>query len=107
MARFLVLWRRNPVAPWPTDLAESSKLQERIWAGIDNLMKKGEVKEFGFFLHGISGYAIGEGDGATVFKDVSMFVPYYESEVHEIIDYEKGKEIVRALMKALAEAAKK
>ena len=107
MARFLVLWRRNPVAPWPIDPVEHAKLLERIWAGIDNLMKKGEIKEFGNFLDGISGYAIGEGDGATVFKDVSMFVPYFESEIHEIVDYEKAKEILRALMKALAEAAKK
>jgi len=106
MARFLVLWRRNPVAPWPTDPVEYLKLQERIWAGIDNLMKKSEVKEFGLFLDGISGYAIGEGDSATAFKNVSMFVPYFESEVHEIIDYEKAKEILRGLMKARAEAAK-
>ena len=107
MARFLSLWRRNPVAPWPIDPVERLKLQEMIWAVIDNLMKKGEVKEFGFFLDGISGYAIGEGDSATAFKNVSMFLPYFESEVHEIIDYEKSKGILRALMKSRVEAAKK
>jgi len=70
-------------------------------------MKKGEVKEFGFFLDGISGYAIDEGDSATTLEHTIMYVPCIESEVHEIIDYEKGKEILTALTKAQIEAAKK
>jgi len=36
-----------------------------------------------------------------------MFVPFFEHEVHETIPYEKSKEILRALMKAQVEAAKK
>ena len=107
MARFLTLWRRNPVAPWPTDPIEYSKLQEKAWAGIDDLIKKGIVKEFGFFLNGTSGYAIGEGESADTFRNVSMFTPYWESEVHEIIPFEKGKEILRGLLKAQIAAAKK
>jgi len=70
-----------------------------MWAGIDGLLKKGEVKEFGYFADGKSGYAIGEGDTVSAFRDVSMFSPYYEFEVNEIIPYEKGKEVLRALMK--------
>lgn len=107
MARFLTLWRRNPVAPWPTDPVEYSKLMETIWAGLDDLMKKGEVKEWGFFLDGTSGYAIGEMESIVAFKDISMFTPYFECEVQEIIPYEKGKEIIRALFKAQIAAAKK
>jgi hypothetical protein len=97
----------NPLAPWPRDPAEAAKLREMSWAAIDDLMKKGIIKEFGFFLNGTSGYTIGEGDVDEAFKDVSMFLPYYEQEVHEVIPYEKGKEIVRAYVKAQAEAAKK
>ena len=107
MARFLVLWRRNPVAPWPTDPAESSKLVEKLWMGIDSLMKKGTMKEFGYFLDGMSGYAIGEGDSADTFRNVSMFSPYIETEVQEIIPYEKAKGTLRALWKTLEEAAKR
>jgi len=104
MARFLILWRRNPVAPWPTDPVEASKVIEKAWTGIDMLRKKGQVKEFGYFLEGTSGYAIGEGESADTFRNVYMFVPYYESEVHEIIAFEKGNEIIRALWKAQAAA---
>jgi hypothetical protein len=35
-------------------------LTEKNFAGIDDLIKKGEIKEFGFFLNGTSGHAIGE-----------------------------------------------
>jgi hypothetical protein len=90
----------NPMAPWPKDPDEAAKLREKMWAGIDSLLKKGEVKEFAYFLDGTSGYAIGEGEIADIFRDVSMFTPYYVSEVHEIMPYEKGKEILRALWKA-------
>ena len=107
MARYLILWRRNPVAPWPRDPDEYSKLLEMSWAGIDGLIRKGEIKEFGWFLDGISGYAMGEGDGGTVLKNVSMFTTYWDFEVHEIVPHEKGKEIVRALVKAQIEAMKK
>ena len=106
MARFLILWHRNPVAPWPKDLTETAKLLEKMWAGIDRLLKKGELKEFGWFLDGTSGYAIGEGEATTVLRDVSMFQPYEEFEIQEIISNEKGKEAIRACWKDLAEAMK-
>jgi len=107
VARFLILWRRSPTAPFPTDPVEYSKFMEKTWAAIDALIKKGVIKEMGSFLDGTSGYAIGEGESIDTFRNVSMFVPYYESEVHEIIPYEKTKEIFRALMKGLITAAKK
>jgi hypothetical protein len=103
MARFLVVWHSNPVAPYPTNPEEYSKLQERMWVGIDNLMRRGFVKEFGFFADGRSGYGIGEGETADVFSAVNMFIPYVHCEVHEIISYEKGKEITRAVLKAAAQ----
>jgi hypothetical protein len=107
VVRILALWRRNPVAPWPTDPVEFSKFMEKAWAGLDDLIKKGEIVEFGFFGNGTSGYIISEADPTVGFKNASMFVPYWEFEIHVVIPYEKGKEILRALLKGQAEAAKK
>ena len=95
MARFLILWRRNPVAPWPMDPAEYLRMQEKVWAGLDTLMKAGLIKEFGYFADGRSGYSIGEGEITDAFRSVSAFLPFYEADVHEIISYEKGKETIR------------
>lgn len=64
MARFLTLWRMNPLAPWPTDPSKALELGEKMWAGLDNSIKKGEIKDYGVFPDGRSGYAIAEG-GAT------------------------------------------
>lgn len=100
MARFLILWRSSTA--WPTDPVESSRLSEKMWAAIDDLIKKGVVKEMGWFLDGASGYTIGEGEAADTFRNVSMFSPFIECEVHEVIPYEKAKESLRAVWKALA-----
>ena len=107
MARFLVLWRMNPVAPWPTDPSKNLGLNEKMWAAIDGLMKKGEIEEFGVFPDGTSGYGIGKGETTDLYRDVNMFQPYILCEVHEIIPYDKQKEILRALCKAQIAATKK
>jgi hypothetical protein len=106
LARYLVLWSMNPAAPWTEDPVEFSKLTENLWMGIDNLIKKGTIKEFGYFMDGMSGFSIGEGDSVETFKNVSMFSPYIECEVQEIIPYEKAKETLRAVWKTRAEAMK-
>lgn len=107
MARFLALWRQNQVAPWPADPTEALKLFERMLAAMDDLMKKGEIEEFGWFPDANSGYVISKGESADVFRRANMYQPYILSEVHEIIPYEKGKEIYIAVAKAKIEAAKK
>jgi len=107
MARFLALWRVNPVAPWPTDPTGALKLYERLFATMDDLIKKREIEEFGFFPDANSGYVISKGESADVFRRANMYYPHIISEIHEIIPYEKGKEIEMAVLKAKIEAAKK
>ena len=107
MARYLCMWRVNPVAPTPADLSEGLKLNEMLFAAMDDLIKRGEVEEFGWFPDGTSGYVIGKGEATDMFRSIRMFLPHIINEVHEIIPYEKGKEILRAVLKAQIAAAKK
>ena len=106
MGKYLTLWNQNPMAPWPTNPEENLQLNEAFWATIDDLMKKGEITEFGWFLDGKSGYAIGEGDAVTTFTNVTMFSTYFDMTVEEIIPYEVGKQVQRAYLKALMVATK-
>ena len=106
MGKYLTLWNMNPMAPWPTDPAEALQLNEVLWATVDDLMKKGEITEFGWFMDGKSGYAIGEGDAVTTFTNVTMFSTYFDMTVEEIIPYEVGKQVNRARLKALMAATK-
>ena len=107
MAKFLNLWSFNPTAPWPTDPVETLKLSDMMYAELDKLLQTGELQEFGFFLDGTSGYAIAGGESKDTFKRVYSFYPFIESEVHEIVPYETGKEVARGVLKAKAEAMKR
>ena len=113
MARFLVLWRTNPAAIslTPVDPSERLKMLEMEYAAIEDLMKKGQIEEFSFFADtnegGPYGYGIAKGDITEVARIAWMFAPHCLMEIHEIISYDKGKEIRMELMKAMAEAARK
>jgi hypothetical protein len=107
VVRAIGLWRLNLAAPWPTEPAELLELEEKMWAVIDGLIKKGEFEEFGVFPDGYTGYAIGKGEAVDLFRNASMFLPFVITETHEIIPYEKMKEITRAMLKAMIAAEKK
>jgi len=87
------------VAPWPTDPTEVAKLNEMMFAALDNLLQKGEMQEFGFFQGATSGYTIGGGESKDAFRRAYSFYPFIEVEVHEIVPYETGKEVMRGFGK--------
>jgi hypothetical protein len=104
MAKYMDLWRFNPSGPWPTDPTEAMQFFEMMWAAIDKDIKSGQVLEFGLFENGTSGYVLRAGEDAKAEFMVGFAnFPWIEMEVHEIIDYETGKEIARQVLKAQAE----
>ena len=105
--RVMITWRLNLAVPWPMDPKQSLEMDEKMWTMIDGLIKKGEIEEFGFFSDGYTGYAIGKTEVEDGFKNTSAFLPFVICEVHDIVPYEKGKEIMRAVLKARMAAMKK
>jgi hypothetical protein len=99
MAKFLSLWRYNLNAPWPTDPIESEKINEMLLAATDNLLETGEFQEFGFFPDGMGGYAVSTGDAKDVLRRAWTLTPLILSEVHEMVPYETGKEVIRGIAK--------
>jgi len=65
MAKFLSLWCMSPTAPWYTDPAEVVKSCEMNFAAVDDTIKTGEAKEFGF-PDGRLGYVKTEGDSKYI-----------------------------------------
>ena len=107
MVKYIILCRSNPEAPWPSDPDEYSNFMEQIWAGFDDAIKKGIIKDIGFFLDGHwDGYVIVEGEGADIIKGNVPFFPYWTTETHEIVSFENVKNISRELIKAQIEAKK-
>jgi hypothetical protein len=107
MARFLAIWRVNPSAPWPTDPSKNLEMLEKMWASIDDLIRKGEIEEIGSFPEALVGYTISKGEAIDVYRRVSMFNPYFVFEIHEMLPWEKTKETLRAVSKAQIAAMKK
>ena len=107
MARFMILWHLNTAAPVPMDPAKQLEMQEPFWALIDGMIKKGEIEDFGIFPDGYSGYAIHKSETADLLRHAITFQPWVIGEVHEIIPFEKSKEITRAVLKAQIAAMKK
>ncbi|MGA3200020.1 MAG: hypothetical protein ABSD89_11530 [Halobacteriota archaeon] len=103
MAKYMISWRMNPSAQWPTDPAVLTQLVDKMLAGIDEGLKSGLVLEFGYFPNAASGYAIMSGEAKDLFTVAFANYPWIEMEVHEIIDYETGKGIARQVLKAQAE----
>ena len=106
MARFLIRWRGDPVALALRKMTpyEGEKWFEMLFRTIEDLMKNGEIEDFSFFLDpSEGGYAIVKGDTKDVFRITRSLPPMFHCKVHEIIPYEKGKEI----MKIIVETAKK
>ena len=104
MTKFLVLWSRNMLAPWPADRREIAENIEAMFEATERYMDAGMVTENGFFIDGNSGYFIFEGTSEDIFKITSFFGPYIQYNVKEMIPYEMGKDrILESLrMKAVA-----
>jgi hypothetical protein len=106
MAKFLGIWRINGTA-LPSDPVEQVQAIEMVLAQIDDALKAGQLQEFGFFPNGSSGYAILSGETKDAFGAAISFFPWMESEVHEMIPYETGKEITKEVLKVQMEAMKR
>jgi hypothetical protein len=107
MAKFLNVWHFNQNAPWPQDPAELTQLGEMMFAMLDKALKEGVLLEFGYFPNGRSGYAISSSESKDQFGRMFSFYPWIIADVDEMIPYETGKEIMRAVVKAKAEAMKR
>ena len=88
------------MAAWPKDPSEGLKLLEWSYAGIDELTKKGLVKDYRDFVDGMSGYVLCEGEPADILRAVLDGEPFWTSEVHEVVPYEKTREAWREVLRA-------
>ena len=104
MTKFLVLWRRNMLAPWSSDRREVEESIEAMFEAIERYMDVRMVKESAFFIDADSGCFIFEGSSEDVFKITSDFGPFVKYDVEEMIPYDVGKNtILESLrMKTLA-----
>ena len=107
MGKYLVSYRVNPVAPWPSDPEKLLQMYEQAWAAVDALIEKGLIEDMGAFLDANSGFAVANADSEVVFQNLNTLWPFWLAEVKEAVSWDKAKEIWRATVQAQIEAAKK
>lgn len=93
MARYIVLYKANP-ALWPVDPKQGLAVLEGAIAGGEELLRMGAAKEIGW-LTAQDGYAIFEvASKDQVLGMIHPFFPYFTTEVHEVVEWEKAKAAV-------------
>jgi hypothetical protein len=55
----------------------------------------------------MGGYSIASGEAKDSFRRTTAFTPWIMSEVHEMVPYETGKEVMKGMLKARAEGMKR
>ena len=73
------------MAPWSRAPCRFSKYKEKTIVAMDDTIKKDTLKEYGYFLDGMSRYMISEAEATDIYRTSGMFFPYYEREMHEVI----------------------
>ncbi len=92
MAKFLVLWHRNVLAPWPVDRIKIAEDLEEIFDAIERYVDSGIITETSFFVQADSGSFIFEGTSEDVLRLASFFSPVIKFDIKEMIPYKTGKD---------------
>ncbi|MGZ4864981.1 MAG: hypothetical protein ACXV5N_10975 [Halobacteriota archaeon] len=100
MTKFLVLWRRNMLAPWSADRREVEENIVAMFEALDRYVDAEMVTENAFFADADSGCFVFQGTSEDVFNMTSMFGPFIKYEVREMIPYELGKNTILENLRA-------
>ena len=107
MPKYLYLWRLN-FSQVRLDSVEMGKLQERLFAVIEENLKKGGLKDWGMYLDGVHGFAIRECEGTELMTGIMSFAPYIEVlAVHEVLILDKARKIYAGVVQSRMEATMK
>ena len=99
MAKYHLIWEAE-VGKFPTDPKELMELNMKTLESIKQALKEsGTVaRDWGCFLGGNRGYAIGEGDASAVAKAMWQFTPYYKFEVQQVLSVDEVIDINKSMM---------
>ena len=107
MPKYLYLWRLN-FSQVRLDSVEMSKRQERLFAIIEENLKKGGLKDWGMYLDGVHGFAVRECEGTDLMTGILSFAPYIEVlAVHEVLTLDSVRKIYGGIIRAQTEATMK
>jgi len=97
MPKYLVIWEGD-ASRWPDDAKERVALSTKFNEMTKQDMKEGKIVDWGVFVEGNSGYAVIEGNGSELYKEVQRYRPYMNFKVHQVLSIDEHLEALKSLM---------
>ena len=96
MAKYLITWESD-VSRMPTDHKERAAMRMKMLEITKRNLKEGKLSDWGVFLGGYKGYAIGQGSAIDMAIGMARFSPYVTFNVQEVLSVDEMLEAVKSL----------
>ena len=81
----------------PADPKEQMAMRVKMLEMTKQNLKEGKLSDWGMFLGGYKGYAIGEGNALDMAIGVAKFSPYVKFNVQEVLSVDEMSEAMKSL----------
>ena len=88
MAKYFMTWEADE-SLWPADPKEQGALGVKLAEMVKQSMKEGKTIDWGVFVGGDKGYAVVEGNGIDLYKDIQRYHPYINFMVHQVLSIDE------------------
>jgi len=96
MAKYLITWESD-MSRVPTDPKEQVAMRMKMLEMTKQNLKEGKLIDWGIFLGGYKGYAIGEGNAVDMAIGTAKFSPYVAFNVQEVLSVDEMLEAAKSL----------
>ena len=97
MAKYLITWESD-MSRVPTDPKERAAMRMKMLEMTKQNLKEGKISDWGIFLGGFKGYAIGQGSAIDMAIGTAQFSPYVTFNVQEVLSVDEMLEAMKSLM---------
>jgi len=98
MAKYLITWESD-MSRVPADPKERAGMRMKMLEMTKQNLKEGKLTDWGIFLGGYKGYAIGQGSATDMAIGTAAFAPYVKFDVQEVLSVDEMLEAVKSVMK--------
>ena len=97
MAKYLITWESD-MSRVPTDPKERAAMRMKMLEMTKQNLKEGKISDWGIFLGGFRGYAIGQGSATDMAIGMTQYAPYVTFNVQEVLSVDEMLEAMKSLM---------
>ena len=96
MAKYLITWESD-MSRVSTDPQEQAAMSMKMMEMTKEILKEGKLLDWGVFLGGFKGYAIGQGSASEMAIGMARFAPYINFDVQEVLSVDEMMEAMKSM----------